>query len=306
MESLSETDVALYHRPRALGEALRCLSAHDVTIVAGATDVYPGQVSNQMWSGSRSQKSWLDISGIEALQGIAERDDHYRIGALATWADLIDSSLPPGFDGLIAAAKGVGGQQVQNRATLVGNLCNASPAADGMPPLLSLNAVVEIQSADVSRLVPVDQFILGNRSTVLSDKEMVVGIRIPKQFAAGYGAFMKLGARNYLVISIVAVAVLININEEDEIASVSVAVGSCSTVALQIPSLEQRLLGTSIHVNLPELVEPSDFDVLTPIDDVRASAEYRRDAACVVTSRLLGELAHKLSTSRRGAQGMIG
>ena len=74
-----------------------------------------------------------------------------------------------------------------------------------MPPLLSLNAVVEIQSADVSRLVPVDQFILGNRSTVLSDKEMVVGIRIPKQFAAGYGAFMKLGARNYLVISIVAV-----------------------------------------------------------------------------------------------------
>ncbi len=111
MESLSETDVALYHRPRALGEALRCLSAHDVTIVAGATDVYPGQVSNQMWSGSRSQKSWLDISGIEALQGIAERDDHYRIGALATWADLIDSSLPPGFDGLIAAAKGVGGQQ---------------------------------------------------------------------------------------------------------------------------------------------------------------------------------------------------
>src|SRR5437879_4322999 len=114
-----------YSRPTALSDALAALRDGRPTVLAGGTDFYPSRV------GQAIDEDVLDISRLAALKGIEEREDHWRLGATATWSDLIATELPPLFDGLKLAAREIGGVQIQNAGTLAGNLCNASPAADG-------------------------------------------------------------------------------------------------------------------------------------------------------------------------------
>ena len=129
-----------YERPPELAEALEFLSGGPFTILAGGTDFYPARATRPV------TEDVLDVTGIAALKGIHEASDHWRIGALATWSELIDTALPPLFDGYKLAAREVGGRQIQNTGTLAGNLCNASPAADGTPNLIALDASVELAS----------------------------------------------------------------------------------------------------------------------------------------------------------------
>ena len=156
-----------------------------------------------------AHKDVLDITAIPGLRRIEEADGHWRIGALVTWTDVIRAGLPPLFDGLVAAAKEIGGAQIQNRATLVGNLCTASPAGDGIPNLLALEAEVEIASLRGTRIEPLERFLDGYRHTTCGQDEIVTALRIPKRSAAARGSFLKLGARRYLVISIVMAAAVV-------------------------------------------------------------------------------------------------
>ena len=130
----------MYVRARTLDEAVQALETPDVQILAGGTDFYPAHV------GRTVTVPVLDITGIGEIAGIATTADHVRIGAGATWSQLIATPLPACFDALKAAAREVGSVQIQNRGTIAGNLCNASPAADGVPPLLALDAEVELPS----------------------------------------------------------------------------------------------------------------------------------------------------------------
>ena len=125
-----------YLRPTALDDALAALSSRPLTVLAGGTDFYPARV------GAPLDDDVLDITALQSLRAIEEHADHWRIPALATWTDIVEADLPPWFDGLKLAAREIGGRQVQNAGTLCGNLCNASPAADGVPVLLSLDAEV--------------------------------------------------------------------------------------------------------------------------------------------------------------------
>ena len=129
-----------YERPPELAEALEVLSGGPFTILAGGTDFYPARATRPV------TEDVLDVTGIASLKGIEEEPDHWRIGALATWSELIAAPLPPLFDGYKLAAREVGGRQIQNTGTLAGNLCNASPAADGTPNLIALDALVELAS----------------------------------------------------------------------------------------------------------------------------------------------------------------
>src|SRR6185369_9385857 len=122
----------------------------------------------------------LDISAIKGLRGITEEGDHLRLGALTTWTDLRRATLPAAFAGYQAAAGDVGGAQVQNRGTLAGNICTASPAGDGIPCLLTLDAEVELTSPSGSRRVAIGDFISAYRTTVLRPDEIVTALRIPK------------------------------------------------------------------------------------------------------------------------------
>ena len=268
-----------YLRPHRLEEALGVLQ-RPFTVLAGGTDFYPARVGRSI------DEDVLDISAIADLRGIARGPASWRLGATTTWAELIAADLPPLFDGLKQAAREVGGRQIQNAGTIAGNLCNASPAADGVPPLLALDAEVEIASRAGARRVPLATFITGNRRTVLMPSELIVAIHVPEPAHPARSAFLKLGARRYLVISIVMAAATLEI-ADGRIVSARVAVGACSAVAQRLPALEAALAGAALDAGLGSKVAPGHLAPLAPIDDVRGSAGYRSDASLTVLRRLL-------------------
>lgn len=272
-----------YLRPRGLEEALQALT-RPFTVLAGGTDFYPARVGRSII------EDVLDIAGIAALRGISETEVGWRLGATTTWAELAEASLPPLFDGLKQAAREVGGRQIQNSGTIAGNICNASPAADGVPPLLALDADVELASHDGTRRLPLASFISGVRTTALQRGELVVALHVPRPRAEARSAFVKLGARRYLVISIAMASVVVEV-AQGKVAAARVAVGACSPVAQRLPELEQALIGASFDAHLAERVEPSHLAPLSPIDDIRGSAAYRGDATLVLLRRLLTKVA---------------
>ena len=270
-----------YFRPRELAEAVRIASEAPVTLAAGCTDIYPAT------EGPALRGTVLDLTAIEALRGIAESPEGWRFGALATWAEIVRAGLPPAFDGLKAAAREVGSAQIQNAGTLGGNLCNASPAADGVPCLLTFEAEVELVSARGSRHLPLSDFIAGPRRTALAPGEILAAVHVPRGAGAGQGAFVKLGARRYLVISIAMAAARVEV-EAGRVARAALSVGACSPVAVRLPRLEAALAGAPLAAAaervVPELVAPA----LAPISDVRAEAGYRAEAAVEILRRALG------------------
>jgi CO/xanthine dehydrogenase FAD-binding subunit len=280
--------VAEYLRPTRLDDALGALEGRTWVIVAGATDHYPARVGRSL------EDDVLDVTALADLRGITEVADGWHIGALATWTEVAAASLPPLFDGLRSAARTIGGVQIQNRGTLVGNLCNASPAADGVPVLLTLDAQVELASAGGRRRLPLASFVLGNRRTARERTELATGLFVPRPAGGADGArsaFLKLGARSSLVISIAMVAGCLAVDGEGRIATAALAVGACSPVAQRLPALEARLGGQPLGAAPALEIEAADLAPLSPIDDVRGSAVYRREAAEVLLRRLLAELA---------------
>jgi xanthine dehydrogenase small subunit len=277
-----------FYRPSTLGEALAIRAARDVTIIAGGTDVYPARTGKLAW-GDPTHADVLDITAIPGLDGIAETADAYRIGCLFTWTDLRRAALPALFDGLSQAAREVGGVQIQNRGTLVGNICTASPAGDGFPNLLALDASVEIAGKAGTRIVPIAAFIDGYRHTACRADEIVTALVIPK-LAGARSAFIKLGARKYLVISIAMVSAVIVTDAHDCMTDVRIAIGACSAVAQRLTDLERDLIGVPL-AQAAERLRAAHFASLTPIDDVRGSARYRGAAALTLTRDVLAGFA---------------
>lgn len=270
-----------YHRPSDLGDALRILALREPRVLAGGTDIYPA-LSQQTLAGDT-----LDITAISELSGIQHGPDGWRIGATTTWSDLAQAHLPPAFAALQQAATQVGAIQVQNSATIAGNLCNASPAADGIPPLLILNAQVELKSQRGTRHVPLHAFLRGLRQVNLASDELLTAVFIPNS-ALGYSAFEKLGARKYLVISICMVAVRLQVSDRT-IRDIAISVGACSPVACRLSELEQILLGQSVGPanKWGEVIKTQVEKHLSPIADIRADAPYRSSAATELILRAL-------------------
>jgi CO/xanthine dehydrogenase FAD-binding subunit len=283
--------VGAFLRPDRLTDALGALADPSPggggwTVVAGATDHYPARV------GRPSREDVLDVTAISRLRGIVAAPGGWRIGALATWAELDEADLPPLFDGLRAAARTIGGRQIQARGTIVGNVCNASPAADGMPNLVALDAQVELSSRSGARIVPIGAFVVGNRRTVRRRDELVTGLYIPDPLLGTTvrSTFEKLGSRAYLVISIAMVAAIAEIDASGRIARARLAVGACSEVAQRLPALESWLDGSeaaAVAAALDSVVRPEHLAHLQPIDDVRGSAAYRSEAALELVRRAL-------------------
>jgi CO/xanthine dehydrogenase FAD-binding subunit len=277
--------MASYLRPTRLEEALEALASRPRVVLAGGTDYYPARVGRPL------DDEVLDITALQALRAIIDEGKAWRIPALATWSDVIAADLPPLFDGLKRAAREVGGVQIQNAGTVCGNVCNASPAADGVPNLLVLDARVELTSASGGRQIAIGDFVTGNRRTERRPDELVTAILVPKPRSAAHSTFLKLGARRYLVISIVMVAAVVELGPDDTIVTARIAVGSCSAAAKRLPDLEHALAGRRLSPELADLVRPDQLAPLTPIDDVRGTASYRRDATLTLLRRALSELA---------------
>lgn len=278
----------MYLRPKTLHEAVSVLADSGARILAGGTDFYPSL-------GERlPQGDVLDITALGEIRGISFGPEHVRIGGLTTWTEIIRTPLPRSFDALKAAAREVGSVQIQNRGTVAGNLCNASPAADGVPPLLALDAEVELVSAMGSRRMPLAQFITGNRTTQRRADEILAAVCVPRRLENAASVFLKLGARKYLVISISMVAAAVLVDESGRVAEAHVAVGSCSAAARRLSALENDLVGQPFVAGIGALVRTGHLSPLSPIDDVRATAAYRRDASLTLVRRVLEAGAERI------------
>lgn len=270
----------MFLRPRTLTEAVAALDAPGIQILAGGTDFFPAL-------GERPVSApVLDITAIPELSGIAIDDREIRIAGRTTWTDVIAAPLPACCDALKEAAREVGSVQIQNRGTVAGNLCNASPAADGVPPLLALDAEVELLSRTGTRRLKLADFITGNRRTERRPDEILTAVILPRSID-GPSAFLKLGARRYLVISIAMVAAILEDDGDGRIGQARVAVGSCSAVARRLPGLERALVGTAFAPGIGRQVVPAHLADLSPIDDLRGTAAFRRDAARTLVARAL-------------------
>lgn len=269
-----------YHQPGRLEEALRLIASREARIVAGGTDVYPGLGERPLTG------EIVDVTRLEDLRGIARADGVVRIGALTTWSDIVRGDLSAQFDGLKAAAREVGSIQIQNVGTVAGNLCNASPAADGVPALMALDAVVEVAGLSGPRRLALADFITGVRKSALRAGELVTAIEVPLLPDTARSAFLKLGARRYLVISIAMVAAVLVPDGKGRIASARVAVGACSPVAVRLRALEDALVGCSWS-NAANIPANTYLSPLSAINDVRGSGAYRREAALELVRRAL-------------------
>lgn len=269
-----------YACPTTLTEALTLRSAGS-KILAGGTDLYPS-------AGATLAGPVLDLMRLPGLQGMAIVDGDLRIGACTTWAAIAAAHLPPALAALQQAALQIGGRQIQNAGTIGGNLCNASPAADGVPPLLVLAAEVEIMSSNGTRRLPLDAFITGPRQTALAADEVLAAIFIPAAHLQGRSAFLKLGARAYLVISIAMVAVRVVV-DQGRVRQAMLAVGSCSGVARRLQGLEAAVTNAPTGT-AATLIRDSDVAAaLSPIDDVRATGAYRARAAAELLRRAIAQ-----------------
>lgn len=277
-----------YVVPENLEIALEVLSGKNFTPLAGGTDFYPKLV------GSFVKDNVLDITRIISLRGISDNGEFWRIGATTTWSDIIETRLPSLFNGLKLAARELGGRQIQNVATIGGNICNASPAADGVPALLALDAHVELQTSTEKRIVNLECFLTGNKKTIRKLDELVTGILIPKPKFHSVSNFQKLGSRRYLVISIAMVSTVLEFNETNHISAARIAVGSCSPIATRINKLEWDLKGKKISPLIGCIVQRHHLDVLNPINDIRATSSYRKEVALTLLRRNLAELGKKV------------
>lgn len=269
-----------YARPQTLTEAVRLLAGGKARVLAGGTDLYPG-------SGTSLAGRVIDLAGLAELSGL-ELDHGVRIGAATSWTAIAEADLPPAFRALQQAARQVGGRQVQNAGTIGGNLCNASPAADGVPPLMALGAEVELTSVSGTRRLSLQDFLRGPRRTALGPEEVLTAIVIPESGVHGRSAFVKLGARSHLVISIAMVAARLVV-QSGRVVDAAVAVGSCSPVAVRLPAVEAALRDARPAEAVARIRTVDVTVALSPIDDVRATAAYRRMAAAELVRRAVAE-----------------
>jgi N-methylhydantoinase B len=278
-----------YLRPSELQAALASLAALPRLVLAGGTDLYASGTPMPQ----RLRQPVLDITAIDSLRAIRCERAGILIGATATWADLCRANLPLWCLGLKQAASQVGALQIQNVATVAGNLCNASPAADGVPPLLALGARIDLASVRGVRTLKLEEFLLGPRRTACAGDELVTGLRLAERSERARSVFYKLGARSHLVISIVSLAVSVDFDAHGRVTYAGIAVGSCAARPQRLLGLESRLLGTDragAQTLAQEFATAADAPEIAPIDDIRGTALYRRDALATLLRRALREV----------------
>ena len=286
------TEIEHYVAPSSLEQAAGYLHAGEVTILAGGTDLMPQSQGGRL----KIKRTLMNIRHIPELNGIAINGDAIRIGALVTIteimrSDLIKKHLPI----LIEACDHFASDQIRNAATIGGNVCNASPAGDLLVPLLVLDAEVELASKPngslTRRRLPLSEFFVGPGTTRRGPAELLTGLRIGLPRANHYARFFKFGTRPALDISTISVGIAGTLNN-GALSHVRVAFGAVASVPMRAPRTEQALEGMHLDPATIEIVAGVARDEVTPIDDIRATAWYRKELIHNITKRMLDHVAH--------------
>jgi len=270
--------------PTSLGEALSLLAdAPSLRPLAGCTDLMvPGQRSDLT--------AVLDLSRVAELRGIAWDGDQLKVGAMTTFAELqACQDIVQTYEALYAVATQVGGWQIQTRATLGGNIANASPAGDALPVLLALDAELELCSCAGMRRLPYRDFHLGYRKTALRLGELISAVRLPRPPAAAIQRFRKIGTRAAQAISKVSVALFAQL-QGATIVELRLAAGSVAETPVRLSAVEDSVRGRACDAQTAELAASVAASCVAPIDDVRSSAAYRRHVLASSVRRLLLEM----------------
>lgn len=268
-------------RATSVDEALAA-AGDGAAFVAGGTNLVP-----DVLFGRKKIARAVDISRLDELRFIEEADGKIRIGALATVTDLLDSGLiRDAASPLYESALEFAGPLVRNRASVAGNLMDASPAADLAPPLLAQDAVVELASAEGERVLPLSEFFLGYRKTAARPEELMTAIVIDPLGTADRCAYYKLQLRRAMAIAVVGVAVVLRM-EESVCAEAAIGMGAVAAVPYRAHAAEAHLRGQEVGEAEIEAAAAAAADGARPIDDVRASAAYRKKMCGVLVRRLL-------------------
>ena len=281
-----------YLRPGRLDEALQLLgrSGRRMSVLAGGTDLLV-----RMKEDTVRPQTILDIGRIDELRGVERRDRWLWIGPLATHREIAGSDLIRRHGRALAqGAARVGSPQIRQRATIGGNLVNASPAADTVPPLYVLQAEVQISSIEGQRWLAVEDFFKGPGQTALKPDELVTGLKIPPvaddRLVSRYDKF---GTRNALSVSVTSVAAAAGLEPDGTLSWIRIALGSVGPTVLRAGEAERLLTGQAAGEELIREAAQAAAGQCCPIDDVRGSAWYRRKLTGALLSRILRDWTMK-------------
>ncbi len=277
-----------YLKPDSIKKTISILSKYGerAQILNGGTDLIVGIRDKII------QPEYLvDIKAIPQLNRITyNKQDGLNIGATVTLNEISDSKVvQKNYPILAEACKTVGSYQVRNRATLVGNICNASPAADTAPPLLVLGAKVNIISTAGEKIIPINQFFTGVKKNVLKKGEFVTSVTVPPIKDKWTGVYLKQGRKKDVDLATVGVAVVC-IRDE-----VRIALGAVAPIPVRAPKTEELLKGKTIHESLLEKAGKSALGEVSPISDVRSSQEYREEIIKVLVRRAILQAKRRYS-----------
>jgi carbon-monoxide dehydrogenase medium subunit len=274
-----------YLRPTTVAETLSALAASggSATLIAGGTDL----IADIKFRGFKPS-ALININQVEGLRYIEEDASGLRIGALTNLQDFIGNPLiGRRYTALADAAERFASLQIRNLATVAGSLGRASPGGDVAPPLLALGAIVIAVSADGEREVPLSEFFLGPRRTVLRPTELMREVRVPALPDRAGSAYARLSYRDVLDLCIVGVAACVSLDEDSRVTSVRLGLGSVAARPVRAAQTEAFLAGQVLSDDvIAEAGRVSSGDA-SPISDQRASAEYRRLMMPVLTRRSL-------------------
>ena len=254
--------------PCSLADALDMLHGAPLVPIAGSTDLYVG-----LNFGTLASQHFVDITRLPELRGISVRDDRLVIGAGTTFTTIMqDALVQERLPMLVQAASQIGGVQIQNRATLGGNIANGSPAGDSLPVLAAADAMLVLRSATAERRVAFTEFHTGYRASVLRPDELIIAIEIPR--VEGRQWFRKVGTRAAQAISKLVIAAV-------RAPAPRIAIGSVAATTVRLPRTEAALASGAGIDEAANVLEAE----ITPIDDIRSSADYRRQVAANLLRR---------------------
>ncbi|MCX8184524.1 MAG: xanthine dehydrogenase family protein subunit M [Sulfolobales archaeon] len=276
-----------YYRPKTLEEAIELLlNIEGSKIVAGGTDLLVDIKTSRA-----KVRALIDINSIAELRGIVDAGEFIRIGAATKLQEILEShTISENLPLLRAAIESMGSWQIRNLATIGGNLCTASPAADTAPPLLAYDAELTIAGRSGLRVVPVSKFFTGYRKTAIGYGEILKEIVVRKSNWTKW-SYVKLGRRGGFTLSIVAVAVTAKISNS-VVEDIRIALNSVAPTPIRAYRAEEVLRGKKIEMKLVEEAARFVAGEVSPIDDIRSTSWYRREMSHRLTldtlSRALG------------------
>ena len=277
-----------YHAPTSLAEALHLLATLDeAKPFTGGTDLVP-----LLREAACRPSNLVDLNRVAELNYIREDSGYICIGATATHAQVAASPIAAKAPALVDAVSWIGSPQIRNRATIAGNLCNASPAADSAPPLLVHEAEVTIRSLEETRVIPLNELFAGPKLNCLEPDELVTEIRFQAPPEGSGSSFKRIGRRKAFTLSVVSAAAYVEM-KGDKVKVARLAFGSVAETPIRTPEVEEMLRGKAITAKLLDRAAESVKAAVAPITDIRGTAEYRRDMCGVLMRRTLAEAAER-------------